>query len=45
MRILIAVALAACASSAVAQVQVQGYVRKDGTYVMPHYRTAPDNTS
>lgn len=21
---------------------VQGYVRKDGTYVQPHYRTAPD---
>ncbi|MDO8240993.1 MAG: hypothetical protein Q7T51_03385 [Candidatus Moranbacteria bacterium] len=25
-------------------VQVKGYVRKDGTYVQPHYRTAPDST-
>ncbi len=24
------------------QVRVRGYVRKDGTYVAPHYRTAPD---
>ena len=24
-------------------VQVDGYYRKDGTYVAPHYRTAPDS--
>lgn len=24
---------------------VNGYTRKDGTYVQPHYRTAPNNTS
>lgn len=24
-------------------VHVNGYVRKDGTYVQPHYRTAPDS--
>lgn len=41
-------ALAACASPASAQrrrggsVYVRGYVRKDGTYVQPHYRSAPD---
>lgn len=23
----------------------QGYVRKDGTYVQPHYQTAPDKSS
>lgn len=23
---------------------VSGYTKKDGTYVMPHYRTAPNNT-
>ncbi|MDO9533282.1 MAG: hypothetical protein Q7O12_14305 [Deltaproteobacteria bacterium] len=23
---------------------VQGYTRKDGTYVQPHHRTAPDNS-
>jgi hypothetical protein len=44
MRILIAIVLAAGAGSALAQVQVQGHLRKDGTYVMPHYRSAPDNT-
>lgn len=22
----------------------RGYTRKDGTYVQPHYQTAPDNT-
>lgn len=26
-------------------VHVNGYTRKDGTYVQPHYRTAPDNTN
>ena len=25
-----------------AQVHVNGYFRRDGTYVQPHYRTAPD---
>lgn len=24
-------------------VRVRGYHRKDGTYVRPHYRTAPDS--
>ena len=24
-------------------VHVDGYLRKDGTYVQPHYRTAPDD--
>ncbi len=23
-------------------VSVRGYVKRDGTYVMPHFRTAPD---
>lgn len=26
-------------------VQVDGYSRNDGTYVQPHMRTAPDNTT
>lgn len=26
-------------------VRVNGYTRKDGTYVQPHMRTAPDNTT
>ena len=29
-------------STVAAQVHVRGYVRKDGTYVAPHYRSAPD---
>lgn len=37
-------ALAGClmASAASAQVYVDGYTRQDGTYVQPHYRSAPD---
>lgn len=38
---LVALALAA---SAVGQVRVRGYVRKDGTYVAPHYRSSPNDT-
>lgn len=32
----------ATASAATAQVHVDGYTRKDGTYVAPHQRSAPD---
>lgn len=32
------------ASSYSAPVHHGGYVKKDGTYVQPHYQTAPDNT-
>jgi hypothetical protein len=42
-RILIATALLA-ASPAIAQVHVDGHVRKDGTYVPPHYRSNPDRS-
>lgn len=31
-------------SSAIADNYVKGYVRKDGTYVQPHYQTAPDRS-
>lgn len=31
------------AVTALAQVRVDGYFRKDGTYVAPYTRTAPDN--
>lgn len=27
------------------RVRVRGYYRKDGTYVRPHYRTAPETLS
>lgn len=36
--------LAAASVSAMADEYVRGYVRKDGTVVQPHYRTAPDST-
>jgi hypothetical protein len=32
------------ASAASAQVAVDGYTRKDGTYVQPYQRTAPNST-
>ena len=38
------VSLAAAAPAFAGDVYVQGYTRKDGTYVQPHYRTAPDST-
>jgi hypothetical protein len=41
MRIALAVCISLLAASASAA-QVQGYYRKNGTYVAPHYRSAPD---
>lgn len=38
------VALAMLCTAAWAQTHVRGYVKKDGTYVAPHYRSAPDST-
>jgi hypothetical protein len=38
------IAIISVVSSAHAQTAVHGYVRKDGTYVQPHYKTAPDNS-
>lgn len=38
------VVLTTLASAVFAQVHVRGYTRQDGTYVPPHYRTAPDHT-
>lgn len=41
-----ALLLSLCGATAFAQdVYVNGYERQDGTYVQPHYRTAPDNTT
>jgi hypothetical protein len=31
-------------TSALASTYVQGYTRRDGTYVAPHYRSDPNNT-
>lgn len=32
-------------ASVSAQVRVKGYVKKDGTYVAPHYRSSPNSTT
>lgn len=39
--------VAACLISpaTAAQVRVKGYVKKDGTYVAPHYRSSPNGTT
>jgi hypothetical protein len=45
-KLLISLLFVVIASSANAKpVHVNGYTRKDGTYVAPHYRTAPNNTN
>lgn len=44
MKTLLAVTLLVAVSAASAQVHVRGYTKKDGTYVAPHERTAPNNT-
>lgn len=43
-KIVVALAMLA-AVSAFADEYVQGYVRKDGTYVQPHYRSTPDSNT
>lgn len=35
----------ALATTALAQVPVQGYTRRDGTYVQPHYRSSPNGST
>lgn len=46
MKHIIALALAAAfATPALADQFVNGYTRKDGTYVQPHYRSNPDGTT
>jgi hypothetical protein len=46
MKILTAIAfLVASIVGASAQVHVDGYYRKDGTYVQPHWRSSPNSTA
>jgi len=42
--IILIAALLAFASIAAADEYVNGYVRKDGTYVQPHYRSSPNSS-
>ena len=45
-KVILAVALIGMASAAMADpVRVRGYTRADGTYVAPHVRSAPNNTT
>jgi len=43
MRILLAVTALLSTTAVSAQVYVHGYTTKNGTYVAPHYRSAPDH--
>lgn len=40
--LILAAILIGTALPAMAQVNVRGYTRSDGTYVQPHVRSAPD---
>lgn len=44
MKSIIAIALLALSAQAVADEYVNGYVKKDGTYVAPHMRSSPNNS-
>ena len=41
-RFLLALVLVAFSAVALADQPVRGYLRRDGTYVQPHYRTEPN---
>ena len=44
-KLIIAVTVLLLSAQAFARdVHVDGYTRSNGTYVQPHYRSAPDNT-
>jgi len=44
MKKMILAAFLAASFPALADTYVQGHMRKDGTYVQPHYRTDPNST-
>lgn len=44
MKTALATLLSILTVSVAAQVSVSGYTRKDGTYVAPHHRSAPNDT-
>lgn len=45
MKVILGIAALLAAASASAQVHVDGHIRKDGTYVPPHVRSAPNSTT
>lgn len=44
MKVIAAVLLCVVSATAFAAQRVDGYTRKDGTYVAPHYRSSPNST-
>jgi opacity protein-like surface antigen len=42
--VLLVIAVALTATSAFADEYVNGYMRQDGTYVQPHFKTSPNST-
>lgn len=42
--VILAVAAALTATTAIADEIVGGYIRQDGTYVQPHFRSSPNST-
>lgn len=44
-RLLVAALVVASCTPAFADQFVNGYIRKDGTYVQPHYRSDPNNST
>jgi len=43
--LIIVVTLLSLSATAFADQYVRGYVRKDGTYVQPHYRSSPNSST
>lgn len=43
--VILAVAAALTATTAIADEIVNGYMRQDGTYVQPHFRSSPNTTT
>ena len=41
---LIVIGLLVCAAPVLAQTRVDGYTKRDGTYVAPHWRSTPDSS-
>lgn len=44
MRVILVAALLASTATYAAGTRVDGYIRQDGTYVAPHYRSTPDSS-
>jgi hypothetical protein len=42
--LIVAASILAIGNTASASVSVNGYFKSNGTYVAPHFRTAPDNS-